>query len=150
MYVDAPARGAASTIPRARWRGVAGAGSGDPVGLGLVPAPPAPLTPDHGTRARYQAGCPCAACRGAEATYRHGLRACHRRGQRPLGSVISPVEAQRRIRQLKAEHVTAHQIAQALGLVHHAPRLHPDGITVRKLLKIRRLHRQVLRDGLPL
>lgn len=117
------------------------------MGLGLVrPAAP-PMT--HGTRKTYQAGCGCDPCRAAEATYRQQLRAAVRAGRRPLGTVLSPVEAQRRIRQLKAEHVTAKQIAAALGLVHHAPRLHPDGITLRKLLKIRRLHRLVLRSGLP-
>jgi hypothetical protein len=72
----------------------------------------------------------------------------HRCGTRPLGSVISPLEAQRRIRQLQIEHISAKQIARALGLVHHAPRLHPDGITLRKLLTIRLLHRRILRDGL--
>jgi hypothetical protein len=112
-----------------------------------VRAPAAPMS-DHGTRARYQDGCACPPCAAAEAAYRKHLRADHRAGIQRLGSVISPVEAQRRIRQLQAEHVSARQIARSLGLVHHAPRLHPDGITLRKLLKIRRLHRQVLRDGL--
>jgi hypothetical protein len=107
------------------------------------------MTPGHGTRAAYQYdGCRCVDCRASEARYRQQLRAQHRAGTTPLGTVLSPVEAQRRIRQLKAEHVTEGEIARQLGLVHHAVRLSLDGITLRKLLKIRRLHRQVLRDGL--
>lgn len=108
------------------------------------------VLPPHGTRARYQVSCSCLPCKAAEARYRQKLRCLHRCGTRPLGSVISPIEAYRRIRQLQHEHYTAKQIARALGLVHHAPRLHPDGITVAKLLRIRILHRVALRDGLPL
>lgn len=107
------------------------------------------LNPDHGTRQRYQKyGCVCERCRSAEATYRRKLRTLHRCGTRPLGAVISPLEAHRRIRQLQIEHVDARQVARALGLKHHSPRLHPDGITLRKLLTIRLLHRRILRDGL--
>ncbi len=48
------------------------------------------------------------------------------------------------------EGVRACQIARALGIGHrHPPRLHPDGITIRKALKIRLLHRAILRNGLP-
>jgi len=138
----------ASVSPVGRWHRTRPAveRAAHAVGLGLVPL----SAPDHGTRATYQYdGCRCTACRAAEATYRQQLRATHRVGKRPLGTVLSPLEARRRIDALKREHVTAHQVAQALGLVHHAPRLHPDGITLRKLLKIRRLHRLVLRGGLP-
>ncbi len=108
------------------------------------------MTSGHGTRASYQYdGCRCVDCRASEATYRRALRALHRQGTRPLGTVVSPVEARRRVRQLQAEHVTAPQIAAQLGLKHHSPRLHPDGITLRKLITIRLLQRRILRDGLP-
>lgn len=117
------------------------------MGLGRVRTTAAPMTPAHGTRACYLHGCHCDPCKAAEAAYRQQLRHDHRAGIQRLGSVVSPVEAQRHIRQLKAEHLTARQIAQQLGLVHHAPRLHPDGITVRKLLRIRRLRRLHLAES---
>lgn len=101
----------------------------------------------HGTRAAYQHGCPCDLCRSAEATYRKTLRARQRSGRPSLDTVISPQEAQRRIRQLRIEGVTTRQLAQALG-TWRIPGPTCDGLTLRKLVKIRLLHRQVLRGGL--
>lgn len=59
--------------------------------------------PDHGTRARYQAGCACTPCKAAEAAYRSDLRKKHLKGLPILGLLVSPVEARRRLRQLKLE-----------------------------------------------
>jgi hypothetical protein len=38
-------------------------------------------------------------------------------------------------------------VAAALGLKHRDVRLHPNGVTVRKLLKIRRLYRLLMLEA---
>lgn len=103
--------------------------------------------PDHGTRAQYRAGCRCLRCRAANAAYVAAYRR-RRRAPRPLlRTIISPVEARRRIRQLLTEGFSKSDIARRLGLKNRAPRLHPAGITLAKALKIRRLCRQLLIEG---
>jgi hypothetical protein len=97
--------------------------------------------PSHGTRARYQAGCRERCCRAAEAQYRAHLRTQHAKGLIPLGAKISATEAHRRIKQLLVERFSRAEIARRLGLKQPKLRLHTDFITVRNVLKIRRLYR---------
>lgn len=60
---------------------------------------------------------------------------------------MSPSEAVKRIRQLKAERFTDYALARQLGLKNDSVRLHPESITVRKLLKIRRIYRFYMGEG---
>lgn len=102
----------------------------------------------HGTRKAYQAGCACVCCRSAEATYRANLRAQHAKGRTPLGARVSAAEAQRRIKQLLVERFTRAEIARRIGLKRPKLRLHTSVITVRNVLKIRRLYRlTMLNEG---
>lgn len=101
----------------------------------------------HGTRRTYaQERCRCDDCRAAEATYRASIRRQHALGRPPLGAKISAKDAWRTIAALKRERFTAHLIAQLLGLQSRCPRLHPDVITVRNHLKLKRLGRLKLTD----
>lgn len=63
------------------------------------------------------------------------------RGRTPLRAVISPSEAIQRMRALKAEKFSGRAVVRANGLRDHAFVVHPNGITVRKLLMIRRICR---------
>lgn len=103
--------------------------------------------PSHGSRGAYQDGCRCVPCRAAEARYRSKLRATHRRGLKPLGSVISAKEAQRKVKALLIERFTRAEIARRLGLKSAKLRLHPDAITVAKAVRINRLHAAVMAEG---
>jgi hypothetical protein len=103
-----------------------------------------PTPPVHGRRATYQAGCGCQPCRAANAAYEAAYRRDQRLGKVRLGAVVSATEARKRVQQLRAEHVN---VAAALGLKHRDVRLHPAGITVRKLLKIRRLYRLLMLEA---
>lgn len=103
-----------------------------------------PMT--HGTRKAYQAGCLCLLCRAAEASYRANLRAQHLHQRPPLGTLVPAAEAYRRLRQLKAEGFSRARLATELGLKTPRFRWHPDRITVRTLLKVRRLARRYLSD----
>lgn len=64
--------------------------------------------PAHGTRACYQRGCTCTPCKAAEAAYRSDLRLKHLKGLPVLGALVSPLEAQRRVRQFKLEGYVLH------------------------------------------
>jgi hypothetical protein len=76
------------------------------------------------------------------------------RTKRPTGEIkgsrssawgpVSATEARKRVQHLRAEHVN---VAAALRLKHRDVRLHPNGITVRKLLKIRRLYRLLMLEA---
>lgn len=99
--------------------------------------------PSHGTRARYRKECRCCQCRAAEAAYRAALRLLRMHGKTPLGSHVSAIEAQRRIKQLLIERFTKAEIARRLGLKQGRLKVH-DRMTLRKLLKLRRLQRAVL------
>jgi hypothetical protein len=62
-----------------------------------------------------------------------------------LGAVISPQEARRHLRALRAERIPLATVAAALGLRARSPRVHPDGITLRRTLALRLLRRRFLR-----
>lgn len=95
----------------------------------------------HGTRRCYQAGCRLLLCKAAEAQYRAALRRLRAHGKTPLGAYVSGKEAQRRIAQLLIERFTKAEIARRLGLKTTKLQLHTEVITVRNLLKVRRLYR---------
>lgn len=111
----------------------------------------------HGTRGQYQAGCSCLPCRAAEATYRTSLRARHRHGLPILGALISPVEARRRIRQLKGEGYPVTRL-EAMRGHRRLPRvlvnmtLDPQRVRIRlaTLLTIRRLAQHAMLEGVDL
>lgn len=104
------------------------------------------MTP-HGTRKTYRLGCTCTQCRAANAKAQAQRRADRRAGRWTLGLRISPSEALKRIRQLKAERVSQYLMAKQLGLHDTHLRVHPDAITVRKLLKIRKIYRFYMGEG---
>lgn len=105
------------------------------------------MTDGHGTRRTYQHdACRCSDCRAANARYIADVRRQHASGRPPLGSKMPAKEAWQKIRDLKRERFSAHLIAQLLGLKSRCPRLHPDVITVRNYLKVRRIHRLRLSD----
>jgi len=60
--------------------------------------------PDHGTRARYQRGCPCLPCRAANAEYIAFGRDRKRKGLPMLGSVVEAFDAWRQLRLLTREY----------------------------------------------
>jgi hypothetical protein len=95
----------------------------------------------HGIRQTYRAGCRCCPCRAANAAYELDRARDHATGRLRLGSVINPAEAVKRIRQMKAEKISGRAVNRLSGLKDHPLVLHPSGITVRKLLRIRRLYR---------
>lgn len=99
----------------------------------------------HGRRSSYNTHrCRCPACRRANTIYLQQWRADRRRGHARLGSVVRPSEAVAQLKALAREGVTKGAIARALGLRHRTPRVHPDGITLRHALKIRRLYRHLV------
>lgn len=104
-------------------------------------------TLDHGTRARYQAGCACPCCLRAEATYRADLRRRKAKGLPILGATMSAAEAWKRIRQLKADGVERNDIAQRLGWKKLRRVGHTDRMRVRNVLKLHRLVRHLLAEG---
>jgi hypothetical protein len=100
------------------------------------------VEPDHGTRARYQTrSCRCTPCRAANALYEADRARDKAAGTVRMGTVISGAEAQKRIRQMKAEKISGRAINRQNGLKDHAFVLHPSGVTWRKLLRIRRIYR---------
>lgn len=111
--------------------------------------------PPHGTRARYRRGCFCTPCRAANATYQAELRKDHAKGVLRLGMHISAKETWQRIRQLRPEFLTDTALALRLGYQAPADRrhvaclkLHRNVITVRNMLRVRLLHRQMALEGL--
>lgn len=99
------------------------------------------MTEPHGTRQTYQAGCHCCPCRAANAAYIAQLRRQHATGHTPLGAHVSGVEVRRRIQQLLIERFTRAEIARRLGLKRGRLELHTDRVTLRNVLKVRRLYR---------
>lgn len=98
--------------------------------------------PSHGTRARYQRLiCRCRDCKAANAQYEADRAKDKAAGTIRMGSILSGPEAQKRIRQMKAEKISGRAINRQNGLKDHALVLHPSGITLRKLLRIRRIYR---------
>jgi hypothetical protein len=107
--------------------------------------------PDHGTRARYQLGCRCLPCRASNACYIAQLRGRKARGLPLLGALISPVEARRRIRQLKLEGYTETRIAQMVGWRdRHLQCTAHARIRLRTLLRIRRVAAFAMLEGVDL
>lgn len=88
----------------------------------------------------YRAGCRCVPCKAASALARAALRKLHATQKQPLGARIGPSEARKRIAQLKAERVSGRAVNRLSGLKSHALVVH-SAITVRKLLRIRRIYR---------
>src|SRR4051812_26602738 len=70
----------------------------------------------HGTRAKYQAGCPCSPCKRAEAAYRAALRRQHLEGKKPLGTLVSAKQIHKHIKSLRVEGFSLAEIARRLGL----------------------------------
>lgn len=104
--------------------------------------------PSHGTRARYQRGCTCLPCKASEAAYRAKIRQQHREGKPPLGTMMSAVEAWRRIRQLKIEGISRRELSKRLGLHPRTLRVHPEFVRLKTILRIRHIYRQlVLTEG---
>lgn len=100
----------------------------------------------HGTRGSYQAGCRCRPCRRAEAAYRAQLRTKHRCGRPILGVCISPVDARRRVRQLKREGYTAARIATLAG-TGRLQLTRSAQMRLSTFLRIRRVARFAMLDG---
>lgn len=95
----------------------------------------------HGSRTTYQVdGCRCQPCRQANARYLHDLRKRKLRGKIILGAIISAAESRRLLNQLHREQVQRGDVAHALGLKVPQVKVYQH-ITVRKALKIKRLHR---------
>jgi hypothetical protein len=72
-------------------------------------------------------------------------RGDRRAGRLRLGAIISAQEARRHLRALRAERIRLRDVAAALGLRSRSPRVHPDGITLRRTLALRLLRRRFLR-----
>jgi len=68
------------------------------------------------------------------------LRTLKAKGRPPLGARISATEARKRIAQLKAEKISGRAVNRLSGLKSHALVVH-SAITLRKLLRIRRIYR---------
>lgn len=113
-------------------------------------------SPPHGTRAAYLRGvgpergpgkgCRCRACRVANAAYLQRYRQLRRAGTVLLGAKIAADNAKRLIEQLRREDLTKTAIAHALGL--RSPGLKVQNrITVRRLLKIKRVHRRYFSEA---
>ena len=101
-----------------------------------------------GTRGTYQAGCRCFACRVAESTYRAQHRRRKAKGLPTLGMLISPVEARRRIRQLKLEGYTKARIAAMAGWRNRHIQFSPrQRIRLATLLRVRRVARFAMLEG---
>lgn len=102
----------------------------------------------HGTRSSYQAGCDCLPCKAAEAAYRADLRRRHLKRLPILGALVSPVEARRRVRQLKLEEYTVARIAQLAGWRNGRVQLgQRERIRLSTLVRIRRVARFAMLEG---
>lgn len=105
----------------------------------------------HGTRTAYQKGCACTPCRAAEAAYRAQLRVRKAKGLPLLGALVSPVEARRRVRQLKLEEYPEPRIARMAGWREPRSRQVRFGqrerIRLWTLLRIRRVAQFAMLEG---
>lgn len=102
---------------------------------------------DHGTRSAYVCGCRCDACTRAEAAYKAHLRIRKVKGRTLLGAHISADETRHLLTQLLREEAERGDVARALGLKSPQVKIHTQ-VTVRKSLRIKRLHRQWFSEGL--
>lgn len=104
----------------------------------------------HGTRRTYQRdGCRCTPCRAANAAYWRSWHQAKVSGRPLLGARISAVEAHRLIKVIRAEWETREALAKALGRHHDLARLTQQRtISLRMLLKIRRLYRRFMVEPL--
>src|SRR4051812_7466936 len=100
----------------------------------------------HGTRVAYQTGCRCLPCRLANAEYMASYRQRLRAGAVLLGAKVASAAARRLLDQLRREGIPKAHIAQALGLRSPVVRVHAQ-ITVRKFMKIKRVHRSYLSEA---
>jgi hypothetical protein len=97
----------------------------------------------HGRRRTYQAGCRCGACVRENAAYQARYRASQRTGVLLLGARVNGKEARARVRALQAEHVSQRRgLAQPWNVKRL--RLTGDAVTLRTLLRLRRLTRRYL------
>lgn len=101
-----------------------------------------------GMRSSYQAGCRCVPCRAAEAIYRAKLRKRKAKGLPLLGALISPVEARRRIRQLKGEGYTKARIADMAGWKNRHVQLgRQQRLRLATVLRIREIAKFAMLEG---
>lgn len=96
----------------------------------------------HGQRRTYAQGCRCRPCKVSNAAYQQRLVARKRAGRPMPGAKVDAKETWKLIHRLMAERFTKAMIARALGLRGKSLKLHPDRVTVRNALKVRRLFRQ--------
>lgn len=102
----------------------------------------------HGARASYQAGCKCLLCKAAEAAYRSSLRLRKAKGLPLLGSLVSAVEARRRIRQFKREGYSKRRIAHMAGWKNgHIQVGGRQRMRLRTLARIRRVASFAMLEG---
>lgn len=102
----------------------------------------------HGTRACYQAGCACIPCRAAEASYRAQLRRRHVEGRPILGRLVDAVPLWRQVRSLQIEGYRKSQIARLANLPEPRIRLHRKRVRLSSRLKVNRLYRLTISEGL--
>jgi hypothetical protein len=98
----------------------------------------------HGLRRSYQAPhcCRCVACRAANTRYSARYRSAIHAGRRPLGAHVVGTEARRLVAALVEDGFPKTAIATALGLTREGLPQFGHGVTVRTILRLRRLRRQ--------
>ncbi len=101
----------------------------------------------HGTRRRYQAGCSCLPCCSANAAYSAALRRARLTGKQPLGVKVPARSMWRLIDSLRIEGYSYAEIARRLGLPSPRIRLYSERVTLKHLLAVRALYRQIMLDG---
>lgn len=104
---------------------------------------------EHGTRARYRAGCRCLPCRAANAAYDAWLYQQHKIGKRPLGAAVPARRAWEQARRLLIEGFTPGELARLLGTVRvlRFSRQGRGRITLRTALKVQRIYRAFMAEG---
>lgn len=104
---------------------------------------------EHGTRKTYQREhCRCTLCRAANAAYIADLRAKHLKGKPILGALVSPVEARRRVRQLKLEEYPIARVERMGGWSPRTLQLdRQEQVRLSTLLRIRRVASFAMLEG---
>lgn len=107
------------------------------------------MVTDHGTRQVYRRfACRCLPCKAAEAAYRRALYALHQQGKVSLGSVVSSGPLRKQVKALRLEGVSYAEIATRLGIPgQRIVFVYRDRVTLRNLLKVRRLYRQIVAEA---